>query len=555
MTEQTFHIDNPSSVTFEVDAERRTIRGLVIPYGDVATSKGKRWTFSKDTEFVTDRTKALVNHDWTQLRGTATLEAAEDGLFGAVKVGRGAAGDQLLMDAEDGLYDGLSAGLAENVKATLKDGVYHVTYAELPEISLTPLPAFNRARVTSVAASAALNEKETAMTEQTTAPEAPPEFAATLDALNQKVADLSGKVVSLESIKVPVEAAATLSVTEEPIYRFGGHEPAPSGFDFATDLLAAANGDGAALERVREFTAANLGPEFVTTANVATVNQSVYRPDLFLGQAPVPQSPLFDTFRKGGLSDVTPFFYTKLDRAATTVAVANHVEGTEPALTNLVTAAGATVTPTAVSGRVHVTREVADQGGTPQVSGLVWAEFERSYKISLETKTAALIAASDASITALTAAIAAGASGAVAGAAIEAGLIGLQFIPDGSRFTKAFGHVDLYTKLATFENSDGSKRYPIINPQNRDGISGSKYSFIDIAGYRMEPTASLGATSVNASSSYVADPNAVHVWNSGLQRLEKLQEKVEGWDIGCFGYFAGIVYDLTGLRKISYDPV
>jgi hypothetical protein len=50
----------------------------------------------------------------------------------------------------------------------------------------------------------------------------------------------------------------------------------------------------------------------------------------------------------------------------------------------------------------------------------------------------------------------------------------------------------------------------------------------------------------------VADPNAVHVWNSGLTRLDKLQEKVEGWDLGVFGYFAGVVYDVTGLRKITY---
>jgi hypothetical protein len=197
---------------------------------------------------------------------------------------------------------------------------------------------------------------------------------------------------------------------------------------------------------------------------------------------------------------------------------------------------------------------VADQGGNPVTSGLVWAEFERSFKIALEVKTAALIAAAMGSITSLTAAIAAGADGAVAGLAIEKGLLGLQFIADGSRFTKAFGHVDLYTALATYENGDGEKRYPIINPQNRDGIAGSKYSFLDIAGYRMEPAHSLGATSAGASNSLVADPRAVHVWNSGLKRLDKLQEKVEGWDMGVFGYFAGVVYDVTGLRKISYDP-
>src|SRR5690606_3702451 len=146
------------------------------------------------------------------------------------------------------------------------------------------------------------------------------------------------------------------------------------------------------------------------------------------------------------------------------------------------------------SGMVHITREVADQGGNPQVSGLIWAEFERSFSIAREAKTWALINAAMASITSLTTAISPGADGQAAGQAIEAGLLGLQFLPDGARFTRAFGHVDLYSALATYENADGEKRYPIINPANKSGVTGDKYSFIDIGGYRMVPAATLGAT-------------------------------------------------------------
>lgn len=70
----------------------------------------------------------------------------------------------------------------------------------------------------------------------------------------------------------------------------------------------------------------------------------------------------------------------------------------------------------------------------------------------------------------------------------------------------------------------------------------------------MQPAAYLGATGTVAEKSYVADPNAVHVWNSGLTRLDKLEETVAGWNLGVFAYFAGVVYDTTGLRKITYDP-
>lgn len=548
-----FHVDNPTAVEFQVSHETRTIRGLALPFGDVAQSGGLDWTFSKGS-LSWSKVKVLDGHDWNRAVGTAELEETDEGLFMTAKIARGARGDEVLALAEDGVYDGLSVGLGPDIKASRKNGVNHAISGTIREVSLTPLPAFARASVTSVAASAALNEKESVMADNIETEVSTPAEAPDFSAVNARIEEVANQVAAMAEMKTPV-ATAQFQITEEPMYRFSGTEIAPSGHDFAQDVFnAAVNKDMAALDRVRNFTQENLtGPEFVTTTNISSVNQSTYRPDMFIGQAPTPTSPLFDTFKKGGLSDVKPFFWSKLDRAATTVAVADHTEGTEPTLTNLVTTTGATVTPSAVSGRVHITREAADMGN-PQVSALVWAEFQRSFAIALETKTAALLAGAAASATALTT-IANAANGQAAGQALESGLVSLQFEANGQRFTKGFLHANLYALLATYENGDGEKRYPIINPQNRDGISGNKYSFIDVAGYRMNPTHSLGAAHAsNANLSWLADPNAVHVWNSGLQRLEKLQEKVEGWDIGCFAYFAGIVYDVSGLRKISYKP-
>lgn len=555
----TTFIDNPGSVTFKVNQETRTLRGLALPF-DVAArdSMGQGpWLFDADTAITWDRAKLLDGHDWRALIGTSGFSLTDEGVEFVAKVARTGRGDEVLAlaqpddDSDQGAaLDGVSLGFANDGFEFEKRGdIYHVTAAHITELSVTPTPAFTGAQIRSVAASAAPKEGTPNMetTSTTAAPEV--EFSAQLDALNQKVD-------ALADIKVPVPAGAQFTVREEPVYRFAGTQRAASGHDFAEDVFAAAvRGDGAALERIQTFAAERLiGPAFVTTGNVDELNQPVHRPDMFMGQAPTPASPMYDFHHRGGLTDVTPFFYSKLDRANTTVAVANHVEGTDPTATTLVTATGATVTPSAVSGKVHITREVSDQGGSPQVSALIWNEFERSWKIALETKTHALYTASAGAIASLTTAIPAGANGQVAGLALKKGLLKLQFLADGSRFVKGFAHEDLYTELATFENADGEPLYPIINPQNRDGISGDKYSFIDVAGYRFSPTATLGATATSASNSYVSDPNAVHVWNSGLQRLEKLGEKVEGWDIGCFGYFAGIVYDGTGIRKVAYDP-
>lgn len=559
--------DRQARVTFAVSPETRTIKGLAVPFGDVGNNGFGSYRFAKGT-LDWSKVKYLDQHSWSKACGTVTFAETDEGLEMTAKIAPGALGDQILAlttpdpDTGEAVYDGLSIGLSSDARFEQDDdGVYNCLSATVLEVSGTPIPAFSNAQVRSVAASAAQN-KEKDMNDKI---ETPPAFSqADGTALMEQVTTLSKKIADLEDIKIPVgPGTAQFQIAEEPIYRFGGTENAPSGFDFATDLLAAGrDGDAKAMERVQKFTAERLAPtsttfadQPTTTADTAAINPSQYRPDMFLGQAPAPRSPLYDFFYKGGLSNVTPFFWSKLDRANTDIGVADHTEGTNPETRDLVTAAGATVTPTPVSGRVHITREVADQGGNPQVSGLVWSEFDRSLKIALETKTAALLAAAAAGVTSLTAAIAAGANGLVAGQAVENGLVDVQFLADGYRFEKMFGHVDLYKALTVYENADGEKRYPIINPQNRSGIAGDKYSFLDIAGYRMNPAASLGATSANASLSWLADPNAVHVWNSGLQRLDRLGETVEGWDLGVFAYFAGVVYDPTGLRKISYDPV
>lgn len=581
---------------FSVDQEARTLTGVLLPFGEVSrpaadptSGKSARYSFAEGTVSLPDDPSDVVlnyGHDGKSLYmqvGTAVdLKIAPAGVLAKFKVARTPEGDRVLALADPSVrvLKAFSAEVEGEFQAG-KDGVMQSTATVVTGAAVVPKPAFIGAHITSVAASAADDDEgntmkctkcgavhaagvvacDPATLAAFTAANTPPAMFSKADGekLMADVATMATKLAELENVKIPVgPGTAQFEVKEEPIYRFAGTEPAPSGFDFATDLLAAGkDGDGAALARLQEFTATKLAtPQFVdqptTTADVSAVNPSQYRPDMFLGQAPTPTSPLYDYFVKGSLSSVQPFFWSKLDRVNTDVGVADHVEDVNPESRDLVTAAGATVTPVPVSGRVHITREVADQGGNPVVSGLVWSEFERSFNIAKETKTAALITAALASITAL-ATIATGTSGINSGTAVENGLIDLQFLPDGFRFQRAFGHVDLYKALAGAVMTTGEKVYPIIAPSNRDGQTESKFASINIAGFPMYPAASLGVAG-GTKNSIVADPTAVHVWASGLTRLDKLTETVAGWDMAVFAYFAGVVYDVTGLRKITYTP-
>lgn len=552
MNDLTF--DNPNGVEFTVERETRTIRGLALPYGDSATSNGMRWSFAKGA-LRWGKVKLLNAHDWTQVLGIAELEDTDEGLVMTAKVAPTRLGDEVLALAEMGAIDGLSIGLGDDVKATARGGVQHVQSGTVREVSTTPIPAFERAAIRSVAASAA-QMKENKMDEnETKEVESPQVVSLSADDVRTIFAE---EIAKANEVKRPVVPAGRpdgpVFVREEPMYRFGG--AIPGKFDFAKDVTSAVHGDREAHDRVMKFMGEHLlspaglvrftEPQ-IDTEDTAAVNPARYRPDMFLDEGPAQPTPLYSFFYKGGLSDVTPFFYSKLDSYSGLLD--DHDEGVEPTAGTFVTESGATVTPSPISGKVHITREVHDQGGSPQVSGLVWSKFQRVFRQMLETKTATLLANGTYDSFAT---VEAGATGEVLGAAIEDGVVDLQFKADGARFQKMFGHVEMYKALRSAVDGMDRPLYPIVNPSNAQGSAGNLFGYINVAGMRVEPTWSLGATGAGQTS-YAADPNAVHVWNSGLTKLERLNESVEGYDIGAWAYFAGIVYDETGVLELGYD--
>lgn len=584
----------------EVDVAKRTITGLIQPYGVIGEIRGGpakgKYVFARGSVVLPEdisRVKLAINHSTSNVREVvghlAATEEREDGLWGTFALDGSPEATQTLDKAHGKVWDGLSAGYWPHSRFELgSDGVRYAVAAHMQETSVTPFPVFVDARITGVAASAVADHQEgsTMPDKPTGAPvldkpstEVPDPPAGTEPVtfseeqaakFSSQLDELERQLAGLKDMKVPVPTAQ-FSVKEEPVYRFAGTEKAASGFDFAEDIYKAAiEGDAQALQRVHKFTkeAAEHGPKFAAHAqaletaarfgdsgDAGALSPTEYRPDLFLGQAPTPRSPLYDAFHKGALSSIRPFNYAILDRALSNAAVGNHTEGVDPAATNVVTTTSTDVQPAPMSGKVHITREVADLGGNPNYSALVWLALERSHAIQRETKTAALLAAVAATTTSLLPApIAAGATGAVAGAAIERGLARLQFVPEVDLFDHAFGHQDLYVELAAATTTDGAKLYPIINPANRSGTARSRWRSIDIGGYDLEPAWALGAASAGPSNSWVASSMAVHVWSSGLQRLDRLQETVEGYDIGAWAYFAGVVWDPTLLRVAAYDP-
>lgn len=136
------------------DPERRTIVGTVVPYGQVGQTNIGPVMFQKGAIRAND-VKLLLEHDGRRPIGRSTsFVDGPERLVGAFKVSGTTAGTDALVEAADGLRDGLSVG-ANIIDSTVgDDGTLIVTAAELVEVSLVATPAFAGATVSQVAASA-----------------------------------------------------------------------------------------------------------------------------------------------------------------------------------------------------------------------------------------------------------------------------------------------------------------------------------------------------------------------------------------------------------------
>jgi phage head maturation protease len=153
--------DAADTEDFQVDAQRRTITGLMLPWGKVADNGFAKWRFkpnSIDWKAV-NRVKLNRHHVSTDLIAVATrLQSGSRGLVGTFKVGRSDDGDRALQDAEDGILDGFSVEIVFEHPDDWQidptdESVRLVNRATLRGAALTGTPAFDDARLTSVHAS------------------------------------------------------------------------------------------------------------------------------------------------------------------------------------------------------------------------------------------------------------------------------------------------------------------------------------------------------------------------------------------------------------------
>jgi hypothetical protein len=510
------------------DTESRTITGLALPYNATARKFGIAVRFLPGSLEYGDvgRVKHLQDHV-TPVGSVLSLEDTDAGLVAKLSVLGGpegspvkAARDQLLHDAAGGLYDGLSVGVdfsydPEDGDVTYNEDTdtYDVQRATLREISSTPyMPAFDDARVTRVAASRTPGGDTVdpcqhcgqrhapgiacatfAAQLRTTAPAAPATPATPVTPVPRETGpDMAAAFAAFVAAgagqapegPTPVNPhRAPLEVREASPYRFDRYGNLRAGsHDFSSDLFngwsPAGPGDQAARDRAESFLRAafanrdfgnallpeSAGEQFaITPANVVNLNYPQNRPDLYVDQLDY-QYPLYAGSFKGTLDTVTPFVIPKFSTSSGLVA--DHVTGTEPT-PGAFTATAQTITPSAVSGKVEITREAFDQGGNPQMSGLIWRQMVRGWYEALEAYVQAQLLAAAASIPDIT--ITASSADAVLDASLAGNLVPLQYIRGGDRYRIVFTQIDLFTAMVKAKDSTGRRLYPSLGAHERGG--------------------------------------------------------------------------------------
>ena len=237
-------LDFSTSIT-AADAKTRTIFGQIVPFGQVGSTSLGPVIFEAGSLHIGDNVKVLLEHDGRRPVGKLVSTSANpSGIMGEMKISQTTAGSDVLVEAADGLRDGISVG-ANIIEHTVKDGNIVVSSAELVEVSLVTNPAFAEARVTQVAASA---DDETQTVEETEMTEQPIEVIE--------------EVAEVEASKIEA------STFGSPIFTQPRELPALTAGQFAHKMLSAQRGNRDAID-------------FVTAAGEATTTDNA-------GLIPVP---------------------------------------------------------------------------------------------------------------------------------------------------------------------------------------------------------------------------------------------------------------------------
>ena len=283
------------------DSNSRTISGRIVTFEETGNASIGKVQFAAGS---IEPTAVLLNleHDRTRRIGkTLSIESNDQGIDATFKIAETTAGNDALVEAQEGLRDGFSVEVSFDEYETLKDGTVRILAGELTGVALTSEPAIRSARVESVAATEEEENNEvsdsTIETEETTTNEGD---------------EVDNTVTQAEAVET-VEAAQSVTAAAQKV---GGWKATPrieiTAAKYLENKVLAATGDESARQYVlaADNTTDNAG--LVPTRQLTEV----------INGLSTTIRPSIDAISRGALPDAGMTFEIPKITAAPTVAIA-----------------------------------------------------------------------------------------------------------------------------------------------------------------------------------------------------------------------------------------
>jgi len=227
----------PMKIT-AADSVSRTISGRIVTFEETGNASIGKVQFATGS---IEPTAVLLNleHDRTRRIGKTldtSFSADGTGIDATFKIAETTAGNDALVEAQDGLRDGFSVEVSFDEYETLKDGTVRILAGELTAVALTSEPAIRSARVETVAAT-----EDEQISDSTIEPEVIPTTEGD---------EVDNTVAQAEAVET-VEAAQSVTATSNKV---GGWKATPrieiTAAKYLENKVLAATGDESARQYV-----------------------------------------------------------------------------------------------------------------------------------------------------------------------------------------------------------------------------------------------------------------------------------------------------------------
>lgn len=138
------------------DTAERIVEGIVVPWNEVSfltpDPRGERFRAGSLTRTIKergDRVKLYRTHEHSVAVGRplAWKPTHEGGLWAQFRIAATPAGDDVLLELREGMLDAFSVGFLPKREVRGADGAREIIEAQLHEVSLCPIGAYDGARV------------------------------------------------------------------------------------------------------------------------------------------------------------------------------------------------------------------------------------------------------------------------------------------------------------------------------------------------------------------------------------------------------------------------